>query len=157
MKREVLVNGSPAELTVDGTQFTYQSLSGPFHITPTEPGSYLVHIGPRTYHVTPGSPGEVSVNGRTLRIEVFDPRDLRPGAHSRAQQGRQEITASMPGKVIRVLVCPGDAVEAGQGLVVVEAMKMQNEMKSPQAGHVLEVRTQADATVAAGDILIVVE
>ena len=63
----------------------------------------------------------------------------------------------MPGKVVRVLVQPGDAVEAGQGLVVVEAMKMQNEMKSPKAGRVAEVRTRADAAVVAGEALIVVE
>ena len=63
----------------------------------------------------------------------------------------------MPGKVVRVLVEPGDSVEAGQGLVVVEAMKMQNEMKSPKAGRVVEVRTRADAAVAAGEALIVVE
>ena len=90
-------------------------------------------------------------------MEVFDPRNLRAGGQASAQPGRQRISSPMPGKVVRVLVVPGDAVEAGQGLVVVEAMKMQNEMKSPQAGHVVEVHTQADATVAAGDILIVVE
>ena len=123
MKREVIVNGSPDQLRIEGDQFEYQSVRGSFSITPTDPGSYLVQIGPHTYRVTPGPSAEVSVNGRTLRMEVFDPR----------------------------------AVEAGQGLIVVEAMKMQNEMKSPQAGRVVEVRTQAGATVAAGDILIVVE
>ena len=157
MKREVIVNGSPAQLHIEGDQFEYQSITGSFAITPTESGSFLVRVGPRTYRVTPGPPGEVSVNGRTLRMEVFDPRDLRRGAHSRAQQGPRRISAPMPGKVVRVLVAAGDAVEAGQGLIVVEAMKMQNEMKSPQAGRVVEVRTQAGATVAAGDILIVVE
>jgi biotin carboxyl carrier protein len=63
----------------------------------------------------------------------------------------------MPGKVIRVLVAAGDPVEAGQGLVVVEAMKMQNEMKSPKAGRVVEVKTKPHAAVAAGDVLVVVE
>jgi biotin carboxyl carrier protein len=63
----------------------------------------------------------------------------------------------MPGKVIRVLVSIGDTVELGQGLVVVEAMKMQNEMKSPKAGRIVEVKTKADAAVAAGDVLVVVE
>jgi biotin carboxyl carrier protein len=62
----------------------------------------------------------------------------------------------MPGKVIRVLVGAGDAVEAGQGLVVVEAMKMQNEMKSTRAGQVVEVRVQDGATVSAGDTLVVI-
>jgi biotin carboxyl carrier protein len=63
----------------------------------------------------------------------------------------------MPGRVIRVLVEPGQHVEAGQGLIVVEAMKMQNEMKSLQAGRVAEVKAAAGATVSAGDVLVVIE
>jgi biotin carboxyl carrier protein len=63
----------------------------------------------------------------------------------------------MPGRVIRVLVEAGQTVEAGQGLIVVEAMKMQNEMKSLAAGRVAEVRAQAGATVKAGDVLVVIE
>ena len=63
----------------------------------------------------------------------------------------------MPGKVVRILVAQGDTVEPGQGVVVVEAMKMQNEMKSPKAGTVREVRTRTDATVTAGEILLVIE
>ncbi len=63
----------------------------------------------------------------------------------------------MSGKVIRVLVAQGDMVEEGQGLVVVEAMKMQNEMKSPKAGRVAEVRARPDSTVGTGEILVVVE
>jgi biotin carboxyl carrier protein len=59
--------------------------------------------------------------------------------------------------VIRILVGPGDAVEEGQGLVVVEAMKMQNEMKSPKSGKVAEVRARPEATVSAGEVLVVVE
>ena len=63
----------------------------------------------------------------------------------------------MPGKVVRILVAQGEAVQEGQGLVVVEAMKMQNEMKSPKAGRVVELRTRPDATVGAGEVLVVVE
>ena len=61
----------------------------------------------------------------------------------------------MPGKVIRVLVREGDGVEIGQGLVVVEAMKMQNEMKALRSGHVVEVRVRDGDTVTAGDVLVV--
>ncbi len=74
-----------------------------------------------------------------------------------AAEGRQAVAAPMPGRVIRVLVEAGQAVEAGQGLIVVEAMKMQNEMKSPKAGRVIEVKASDGATVAAGDVLIVIE
>ena len=161
MTREVLVNGSEARIRIEGDEFEYQRAgsraAGSFRVTPTEPGTYLVLLGTRSYRVTLGPEGEVSVNGRSLRMAVFDSRDLRPGGQAKAHQGRLQVFASMPGKVIRVLVAEGDAVETGQGLVVVEAMKMQNEMKSPQAGQVVEIRTQAGATVAAGDVLIVVE
>ena len=71
--------------------------------------------------------------------------------------GREPITAPMPGRVIRVLVEPGQEVAAGEGLIVVEAMKMQNEMKAPRAGRVASVKAEAGATVSAGDILVVIE
>jgi biotin carboxyl carrier protein len=61
----------------------------------------------------------------------------------------------MPGKVVRVLVGEGDVVEVGQGLVVVEAMKMQNEMKALRGGNVVEVRVRDGDTVSAGDVLVV--
>ena len=63
----------------------------------------------------------------------------------------------MPGKVVRLLVAVGDQVTPGQGLIVVEAMKMQNEMKSPKTGTVVEIKTKDGATVSAGEILIVIE
>jgi biotin carboxyl carrier protein len=62
----------------------------------------------------------------------------------------------MPGKVVRVLVAVGDAVEAGQGIVVVEAMKMQNEMKAPRAGKVIAIAAKTGATVTAGEVLATV-
>ncbi len=63
----------------------------------------------------------------------------------------------MPGKVVRVLVAEGDSVEAGAGLVVVEAMKMQNELKAPKSGVVVAVKAQPGATVAMGDMLVAIE
>jgi len=63
----------------------------------------------------------------------------------------------MPGKVVRVLVETGQQVEVGQGVVVVEAMKMQNEMKAPKAGVIVSVNAEVGATVNAGDLLAVVE
>ena len=101
-------------------------------------------------------PDRFAVMGR-IDMEVYDPRDLRQGGKGGSAHGPQQIAAPMPGKVVRILVAPGDTVEAGQGVVVVEAMKMQNEMKSPKAGTVREVRTRTDATVTAGEILLVIE
>ena len=67
------------------------------------------------------------------------------------------IAAPMPGKVVRLLVAEGDAVEAGQGLLVVEAMKMQNEMKAPKPGTVVSLTAREGATVAAGEVLAAIE
>ena len=63
----------------------------------------------------------------------------------------------MPGKVVRVLVSEGEQVEAGAGLVVVEAMKMQNELKSPKTGRVVRIAAQPGATVNAGEVLVTIE
>jgi biotin carboxyl carrier protein len=157
MTREVVVNGRTARIEIDGQRFRYETLEGDFVVTPLRPGIFSVLLKGRSYRVVLGSPGEVFVNGRALAIEVFDSRDLRTGSGARTKHGRQEIAAPMPGKIVRVLVSAGETVEEGQGLVVVEAMKMQNEMKSPKTGRVAEVRTRADSTVAAGDVLVVIE
>ena len=89
--------------------------------------------------------------------EVADPRAWRGrGGSMREAQGRQQILAPMPGKVIRVLVRAGDKVEAGQGLLVVEAMKMQNEIRSPKTGTVERLLAKEGEAVNAGEVLCVV-
>jgi biotin carboxyl carrier protein len=133
------------------------SQAGEFSIRPLDDGSYSVLIGTRSYRVTNSRAGEFLVNGRSIAVQVFDPRALRNRGSGSAAQGRQKITAPMPGRIIRLLAAVGDPVEAGQGLVVVEAMKMQNEMKSPKAGRVTEIKTKEGAAVSAGDVLVVVE
>jgi biotin carboxyl carrier protein len=157
MMRHVTVNGRSGKIEIEGSRLKYVRedgvvIEGDFSLEGTS-----VLLNRRSYRVSKGAGKEIWVNGRLLSMETFDPRDLRPGQGAAANHGRQEIAASMPGKVIRVLVTPGDTVEEGQGLVVVEAMKMQNEMKSPKAGRVAEVRARPDATVGAGEILVVVE
>jgi biotin carboxyl carrier protein len=89
--------------------------------------------------------------------EVADPRAWRGRAQSALQlEGRQQVTAPMPGKVVRVLVNIGDKVEAGQGLLVVEAMKMQNEIRSPKSGTVERLLAKEGQPVNAGEVLCVV-
>jgi biotin carboxyl carrier protein len=95
----------------------------------------------------------VSVHGHRFEIEVRDPRRWSPNAASRRGGDIETVRAPMPGKVVRVLVAPGDTVEAGQGLMVVEAMKMQNEMKASRSGRVLAVAAKEGATVTAGEVL----
>lgn len=101
---------------------------------------------------------EVRLRGVSYAIKLTDPKRLR-SAQSGAQQhkGAVQIVAPMPGKVVRVLVEAGAEVEAGAGIMVVEAMKMQNEMKAPKAGHVVSTHAQEGSTVNAGDVLAVIE
>ena len=74
-----------------------------------------------------------------------------------AEAGPQKITAPMPGKIVRIMVAEGDEVKAGQGIIVMEAMKMQNEMKSPKDGKVQKILTSEGSTVNPGDALAVIE
>jgi biotin carboxyl carrier protein len=95
-----------------------------------------------------------------VRHEVVlrDPRSLvSRRANAGPDHGPRKLIAPMPGKIVRVLVTEGDEVEAGQGLLVVEAMKMQNEIKSPKKGAVRKLVAAAGANVNAGDVLAVVE
>jgi biotin carboxyl carrier protein len=101
---------------------------------------------------------EVNVLGRAYGVTLTDPKHLRGAGVAHAHDaGRAQVTAPMPGKVVRVMVEAGQQVEAGQGVVVVEAMKMQNELKSPKAGTVTELRAEPGSTVNAGDMLAVIE
>jgi biotin carboxyl carrier protein len=100
----------------------------------------------------------IQTGGQRFLFSVDDPRSLtarrrKPGASA----GQQVIKAPMPGRIIRLLVQPGDEVAAHQGVIVIEAMKMQNELKAARAGKVVEIKTEAGATVTAGAILLLIE
>jgi biotin carboxyl carrier protein len=162
MNLNTLIQGRPGRIWIDATWFRYeredgQATEGKFSVARQEEGCQSILIEGRSYRITHGAGGEVLINGWPVAAEVFDPRSVRGRKSGVAGTGRQEIAAPMPGKVVRVLVAPGDMVEAGQGLVVVEAMKMQNEMKSLKSGRVVEVRTRVDAAVVAGEALVIVE
>jgi biotin carboxyl carrier protein len=103
---------------------------------------------------------DVHLDGRTIPVQI------RPaGAFGRQKQaghgahgaGPQRVTAPMPGKVVRVLVKPGDEVKARQGLVVVEAMKMENELRAARDGRVRDVTVKEGQSVDAGAVLLTVE
>jgi biotin carboxyl carrier protein len=154
------------DLTIDGREERIEISSGRFRIGDgpereasvemPEPGVYSVLLDGRSYQAYV-EPGVVSVNGIRYEIEVYDPRRWsrrsRAGGHAHAQ----DIKAPMPGKVVRVLVAAGDAVEAGQGIVVVEAMKMQNELKAPRPGKIVSIAAKVGATAAAGEVLASIE
>jgi biotin carboxyl carrier protein len=104
------------------------------------------------------SPGELVASVRGERVAlVVNGRRVRRGGESGVAEGVHRVLAPMPGKVLRVLVKTGDEVAARQPLVVVEAMKMENELTAPRAGRVTDVTVEAGASVEAGRLLVVVE
>jgi biotin carboxyl carrier protein len=116
-------------------------------VVEVEPGVYSVLLDGQSFDVRMSE----------VNVEIEDPREPRKTGASAGPQGRQTVHAPMPGKVVRVLAIPGEAVERGQGLVVMEAMKMQNEIKSPKAGVVVTIHAAEGVNVAPGDVLAVVE
>jgi len=97
------------------------------------------------------------VGSTRFAAEVRDPRSLRGRTRAGDDQGPKKIVAPMPGKVVRLLVHDGDEVEQGAGVAVVEAMKMQNEIKSPKKGSVQKILVTEGAAVNAGDVLAIIE
>jgi len=97
------------------------------------------------------------VGGARFAAEVCDPRSLRGRVRAMDDHGLRKLTAPMPGKIVRVLVSEGAEVEAGAGVLVVEAMKMQNEIKSPKKGTIQKILVNEGAAVNAGDVLAIVE
>ena len=105
----------------------------------------------------------VHVDGQAVPVSLVDRRHgARAGRRRGAvgadtKEGPQRVVAPMPGRIVKLLVTAGDVVSARQGLVIVEAMKMENELRSPKAGSVTEVRVAEGALVEANTVLIVVE
>ncbi len=97
------------------------------------------------------------VGSARFAAEVRDPRSLRGRVRAVDDHGPRKLTAPMPGKIVRVLVSQGAAVDAGTGVLVVEAMKMQNEIKSPKKGAIQKILVSEGAAVNAGDVLAIVE
>jgi biotin carboxyl carrier protein len=109
--------------------------------------------------VEAGSPRELTVrldDGTTFQA-VVNGRRRHSAALGHSPSGEQRVAAPMPGRVVRMLVSVGDEVAARQPLVVIEAMKMENELRSPKAGRVKEVGAAAGAPVEAGRLLVVIE
>lgn len=106
----------------------------------------------------PGEPFKVNTADQYFEVKISDPKRLRgTSAGSGEIEGIAEIKTAMPGKVVRILLEQGAQVQTGDGIIVVEAMKMQNEMKSPKDGVIKEIRFSEGATVNAGDVLAVIE
>lgn len=153
------------ELETDGSAHRYR---GTLDGEPVEleahllrPGVLSLVIGSQAYRVVLEDDAEepaVHIAGERHPYRIDDPRSLKARrSHAQGHDGPKPIKASMPGRVVRLLAQRGDAVEAGQGVVVIEAMKMQNELKAPKAGQVAELRVAPGDTVAVGEVLAVIE
>jgi biotin carboxyl carrier protein len=165
MKYEVHVAGKTRivefQRDSNGWKATLDVAPGAADVKEIAPNTYSVLLDGQSHEicVTPSPGGKLNLQtGRfEFEAEVVDPRSWSGRRHAGVEaEGRQQIVAPMPGKIVRVLVKPGDRVEAGQGLLVVEAMKMQNEIRSPKSGTVEHVLVAESQAVNAGEVLCVV-
>ncbi len=152
---EIDREGSRLRCSIDGREVLVDAAE-------ISPGVYSILLGSESVevHVARGADDEhveIYSGGREFSARVLDPRSWR-GKHGHAieAEGRQQIVAPMPGKIVRVLVSAGDSVEAGRGLLVVEAMKMQNEIRAPKTGKIEQLLVSEGQAVNAGEILLVI-
>lgn len=148
---EIKRNGSAVFARVGDREYEIEA-------SEVEPDVYLFKHNNQIYEIYVAPNGIVNLGNHQLEIAISDPKRLRgSGAASANADGIAEIKTAMPGKLVRVLVEAGAEIKQGEGVLVVEAMKMQNEMKSPKDGIVKEIRFNEGATVNAGDILAIIE
>lgn len=143
-KTVALIDGSPIE----------------FEVSEPEPGIYTLLIANRVWEARTVAEAtsttiEVELRGQRTWLRLTDPRHRRRGQLTMA--GKVELKATMPGRVIRWLCEPGQSLREGQGVVVLEAMKMQNEVRTPKSGIVTDIRVQPGQTVETGAVLAVIE
>ena len=153
---EIRQDGRGLLVRLDNREFPVDLLQvGPHH--------YSLLLDARSYEVDVLEMEEASlvlVNGQPFRVEIQ--RERAPGGRSRGKKAAaggsgQSVIAPMPGKVVKLLVKPGDRVQAGDGIVVMEAMKMENELQAAVAGTVTQIRAEEGKAVNGGDVLVVIE
>jgi len=150
--RAVEFDGSTMECAVDGRKIDADAAL-------VSPGVFSILLGGRSFEVSVEKSGErlvVRTAGAEFCVEIHDPRSWRRGHGGSVElEGRQQVASPMPGKIVRVLAVPGQKIETGQGLLVIEAMKMQNEIRSPKSG-IVERLAREGQTVTAGEILAII-
>lgn len=164
MKLHLTMGGAEREIELlaprPDCRFRFGGVERRASVEMPEPGVYSVVLDGRSYDARVERTERatfVIVDGYHFEIAVRDPRRWLGRSGGLAAGGVETLTAPMPGKVVRILALPGDQVEVGQGILVVEAMKMQNELKSSRAGKVLTVLAKEGVTVAAGEALATIE
>ena len=147
---EIELHGREIECKVDGRPIKAD-------VAQVAPNRLSVVCNGRSYDVWE-TETSVLVGGNTYMVSVVDPRSWqsRRGS-SQDAVGPQKLTASMPGKVVRVLAAAGTRVQAGEGIVVLEAMKMQNEVRASKPGTVTAVLVQPGSAVNAGEVIATIE
>lgn len=164
MKFQVTLSGERQTIELrpgpEGWEWIIAGETKPVDVVQVVPGVYSLLLDGQSFtlHVERQDNGyRLRARGTELVAAVDNPRRWKGhGGAALRRAGRQEIAAPMPGKVVRVLVKENQAVEAGQGLAVVEAMKMQNEIPSPKSGVVEKVLVHEGSTVEHGETLVVV-
>jgi biotin carboxyl carrier protein len=149
----IRVDDNTVEADIGGEKYVLDA-------TAVEPGVYWLRWNNRSIEISVTPHGDTyvaSVGSHHIDVEILDARAALRRAAQQGYDGAVEIRAPMPGKVVKVLVTEGATVELDQGLVVIEAMKMQNEMKSPKQGIVRKIGVKETAAVNAGDLLAIVE
>lgn len=165
MQYDVIIDGKPYRVDLTRAQDGWKCRVGEREIVLdavlTRPDVLSILIDGKAYEVKrERTPADVHVVVGSARYaaEVRDPRSLRNRrAAAGFGEGPQKLLAPMPGKIVRVLVAEKSEVAAGQGVLVIEAMKMQNELKSPKQGIVQQLLAREGAAVGAGDVLAIVE
>lgn len=154
---EIRRDGDRVFAEIDGRRYELE-------VSEPEPNVYLLKNDNKIYEAfvtntpNPAEPAQVRIGTDEFEVRLIDPKRLRgTGSDHEHGDGFAEIKTAMPGKVVRIIASVGTTVQKGDGVIVVEAMKMQNELKSPKVGTIKEIRVEEGETVAAGDILAVVE
>lgn len=154
---EIRRDGEKVSARIDDREYELE-------VSEVEPNVYLLKNENKIYEVfvapqtNQNEPFEVKIKNQELEVNLIDPKRLRGASGaSEHNEGIAEIKTAMPGKLVRVLVEAGAEIKQGEAVLVVEAMKMQNEMKSPKDGTVKEIRFSEGATVNAGDVLAIIE
>ena len=153
---EIKRDGEKVFAEIDGRRYELE-------VSEPEPNVFLLKNDGKIFEVsvsapkTPGEPFHTRLGTNEFDIRIIDPKRLRSSSADHEHgDGLAEIKTAMPGKVVRILTSVGSEVQKGDGVIVVEAMKMQNEMKSPKDGAVKEIRVEEGSTVNAGEILVII-
>ena len=166
MKLELEIDGQLMEavfsIAEGNAQLIHDGKTYEAGVSEPEPGVFVVVFNNRVFvcvvEKLPDGKTEITINGRRMSVAARDRKQFRGNAGGAAGgSGRVILAAPMSGKVVRVLLAVGDEVAAHQGVLIVEAMKMQNEVQSPKAGKIAEIRVSEGQAVNSGETLVVIE